>query len=249
MEKTCQMVEPLLAGYALNALDVNEKHLVEDHLETCLFCQEALADFRDIGDNLMFAVPPQDPPPYLRARLLRNTMPERGKESWLWHLRNLKLSPFQFFALIAIVLLALINLNLVHETGQLLRSHQAQKQQNQAYQTAFSLLTYPDSKVAVVEEGDVYGTLVYEPDGEVAMLNVRGLDKLPPGKDYQVWLIQPDQTRISGGIFDSEAMEIYISFVITSPVPMDSLIGIGVTVEPEGGSPGPTGPRLFGIEL
>jgi anti-sigma-K factor RskA len=122
-------------------------------------------------------------------------------------------------------------------------------QQNRSYQTAFALLTYPDSQVAMIDDGEIYGTLVYEPDLQIAVLNVWGLEDLPEGQAYQVWLIKPDETRISGGIFQSvEGLE-YVSYVIESPASIDSFTGIGVTIEPEAGSPGPTGARVFGIQF
>jgi anti-sigma-K factor RskA len=121
--------------------------------------------------------------------------------------------------------------------------------QNQAYQTTFALLTYPESQIVVIDDGEVYGTLVYDPHGQIAVLNVWGLETLPNGQDYQVWLIEPDQTRISGGIFQSSDQSAYVSFIIESPNSFESFVGLGVTIEPTGGSPDPTGPRIFGTEL
>ena len=131
----------------------------------------------------------------------------------------------------------------------LLVSQEELTRQNQVNQTAFALLTYPDSQVAIIDDGEIYGTLVYDPDGQVAILSVWGLESLPTEQDYQVWLIEPDQTRISGGVFQSSDQTEYVTFIIESPNPFDNFSGIGVTVEPAGGSPGPTGPRIFGLEL
>jgi anti-sigma-K factor RskA len=80
-------------------------------------------------------------------------------------------------------------------------------------------------------------------------MNVWGLGELPQGQDYQVWLIEPDDSRVSGGIFQGSDEVPYVSVVIDSPERFSGITGIGITIEPEGGSPGPTGPRIFGVDL
>jgi anti-sigma-K factor RskA len=153
------------------------------------------------------------------------------------------------FALVIVLVFAVLNIYLLYSANQILAFQEELARQNQVNQTAFALLSYPDSQVAIIDDGEIYGTLVYDLDGQVAVLNVWGLDSLPAGQDYQVWLIEPDQTRISGGVFQSSDQSEYVTFVIESPDPMENFFGIGVTVEPEGGSPGPTGPRIFGVEF
>ena len=131
----------------------------------------------------------------------------------------------------------------------MLQDYQIILQQNRASQTAFSLMSYPDSQVVVINDQHIYGTLVYDPQGQIAVLNVWGLAPLQEGEDYQVWLIEPDQTRVSGGVFQPMEGFEYTVFVIESPSSLESFTGLGVTVEPAGGSPGPTGERVFGTEL
>lgn len=249
MKETCQTIEPLLAGYALDALDLGERTQVESHLEGCPQCQQALVDYQAVSEGLLFAMPPKEPPAYLRTRLLKATIPVTAQRDWLARLRNWKPRILQVSAIAVVLFWVVLNVTLLQNTNRMLRANQSLSQQNEAYQTAFSLLTYPDSKVAVIENENINGTLVYEPDSDLAVLSVRGLEKLPTDQDYQVWLIEPDQNRINGGVFKPDSPEGYISFVIHSPKAMDSFIGIGVTIEPAGGSPGPTGPRVLGTQL
>lgn len=246
MEDICQTIEPMLAGYALGALEMDESIQVEAHLDSCPNCQEVLAGYRSVGEGLLFALPPQAPPAALRARLLKATLPASAKPAWWARGRSYLV---QVFTLTAVLVLLVTNLSLLQRSNRLLETQEALAQQNQTYQTAFSLLTYPDSQVAVVNHENVYGTLVYNPDDTLAVLTVRGLEALPAGQDYQVWLIEPDQDRISGGVFKSVGNEAYTSYVIQSPLALESFIGVGVTIEPEGGSPGPTGVRVLGVEL
>jgi anti-sigma-K factor RskA len=249
MEETCQAIEAMLAEYALNTLDAAAKKKVEDHLEVCTDCRKALAEYQGIADSLLFAIPPVEPPAPLRARLLKATLPPTSDPSWWNRWRGWLPRLVLAASAAAILVLMVINISLLNSTRQVLDAHNALTQQNQAYQTAFALLTYPDSQIAIVENDQIYGTLVYDPDDDLAVLTVRGLEILPPNQDYQVWLIEPDQTRISGGVFKSIGSEEFTVFVINSPIAMESFVGVGVTVEPEGGSPGPTGSRVLGVEL
>jgi anti-sigma-K factor RskA len=91
------------------------------------------------------------------------------------------------------------------------------------------------------------GLLVISVDGEHGTLVVDGLASLEPSWQYQLWLIQDGQ-RTSGGVF-SVSHEGYGSLWISSPQPLSSYSAFGVTIEPEGGSPGPTGDKVLGNTL
>jgi anti-sigma-K factor RskA len=83
----------------------------------------------------------------------------------------------------------------------------------------------------------------------VGVLFVWNLPKLETGQNYQAWLINAQGDRISGGIFIPEENQLYTTVVITSPKPLGEFSGLGVTVEPSGGSPAPTGPRVLKVDF
>ena len=249
MNENCFQIEPLLAAYALNALEPDENRQVQAHLESCDLCRQAVSDYQAISDELIFAQPAVQPPARIRAKLLAQTAPKPQRRGMLGRSRTKPFRLIPVTALVVILILVVFNIGLLYSTNQLLASQEELTRQNQVNQTAFALLTYPESQVAIIDDGEIYGTLVYDPDGQVAILSVWGLESLPAGQDYQVWLIEPDQTRISGGVFQSSDQSEYVTFIIESPNPLENFAGIGVTIEPEGGSPGPTGPRIFGVEL
>ena len=249
MKESCLVIEPLLAAYALDALEIDEKHQVELHLNSCVSCQKALSDYQVINDELMLSVPPVQPPNRLRAKLLAQTAPKSKRMGFIERLRYNPSKLISISVVVVILVLVGLNINFLYSTNQLLTSQEELARQNQVNQTAFALLTYPDSQVAIIDDGEIYGTLIYDPDGQVAVLNIWGLESLPVGQDYQVWLIEPDQTRISGGVFQSSDQSEYVTIMIESPNSLENFSGMGVTIEPEGGSPGPTGPRIFGVEL
>ena len=91
------------------------------------------------------------------------------------------------------------------------------------------------------------GTLVISGDGEYGTLAVDGLAALDPDHQYQLWLIRDGQ-RTSGGVF-SVNPEGYGALWISSPEPLSSYPAFGITIEPEGGSPGPTGDKVLGGSL
>lgn len=249
MNESCLKIEPLLAAYALDALDIDEKRQVEAHLDSCAFCLQAVTDYQAISDGLRGALPPTQPSARVRANLLAQTASKAHKTGWLEQLRDRRPKLILVTAIIAILVLVVFNINLLRSTNQILKFQETLSQENQVSQTVFALMTYPESEVVVIDDGDIYGTLIYDPDGHLAVLNVWGLEILPEGQDYQVWLIEPDQTRVSGGVFQSSKQTEYVSFLIESPISIESFTGMGVTIEPAGGSSGPTGPRIFGVGL
>jgi anti-sigma-K factor RskA len=94
---------------------------------------------------------------------------------------------------------------------------------------------------------DAFGTLIISADGEYGTLVVDGLPPLDEGYQYQLWLIKDDQ-RTDGGVF-SVNHEGYGALLISSPTPLSTFPAFGITVEPAGGSPNPTGDKVLGGSL
>ena len=84
-------------------------------------------------------------------------------------------------------------------------------------------------------------------DGEHGTLVVDGLPALDEERQYQLWLIEDGQ-RTSGGVF-SVNPEGYGSLWVLSPEPLSGYSAFGITIEPAGGSPGPTGAKVLGSTL
>jgi hypothetical protein len=114
---------------------------------------------------------------------------------------------------------------------------------------AQGLYAYPDVQRVLIEGENVYGSAIYEEYLQFAVLYVWGLDPLPRDQTYQAWLIEPDGGRISGALFDVERGNDFIQVVIKAPEMLKSFDGIGVTIEPAGGSVGPTGQKVLGVDL
>jgi len=69
-ELNCSEVVDSLGAYALDALDSDEREVIDAHLAVCPACSVALAEFTRTADALAFAVVPIQPSPELRARVM-----------------------------------------------------------------------------------------------------------------------------------------------------------------------------------
>jgi hypothetical protein len=118
-------------------------------------------------------------------------------------------------------------------------------------QTAIAMLAYPSTQALPVQaevEG-VAGSMLVDRDKKIAVLVLWNLPPVESGQTYQVWLVDSDGNRTSGGLFKPVADRGYTTATIWSPRPLGEFVGIGVTVEPEGGSKAPTGSRVLGVDI
>jgi anti-sigma-K factor RskA len=88
------------------------------------------------------------------------------------------------------------------------------------------------------------GTILISEGGRNGTLVVEGLPPLDAAQQYQLWLID-DGARDNGGVFSVNA-DGYSSMTLTAPQALDAYSAFGITIEPAGGSPGPTGAKVMG---
>lgn len=60
-----------VAAYALGALDPAETQAFRRHLDTCSVCQEELASFQQVVNELPLAAPPREAPAAVRRKVMR----------------------------------------------------------------------------------------------------------------------------------------------------------------------------------
>jgi anti-sigma-K factor RskA len=235
-------VNDSIPAYALGILEDAEQAAVRRHLSGCAACQEELRAYQQVVEQLPAAVPQRTPPLYLRAAILQRAaaaapQPEHApRPAWLaWITR-----PFSpavgWLALAIIVGLVWINLSLWQQT-----QHPAAPIPTLAATDFHTVhLTPPQSSGAT-------GLLVISDDGDFGTLVVDGLELLGKEQQYQLWLIKDGQ-RTSGGVF-SVGENGYGMLEVKSPLPLIQYQSFGITVEPFGGSPGPTGKKVLGGSL
>ena len=69
-------IEDLAEAYALGALETEDRRMVEEYLETCSQCTPLFRENLEVATALALAVPPMDPPPHLRGRIMDQLVPE-----------------------------------------------------------------------------------------------------------------------------------------------------------------------------
>jgi anti-sigma-K factor RskA len=233
----------LLPAYALGSLDENEASRVAQHLDICVECRAELLSYQAVVDRLALATPDAMPPARLKQQILGQLQTPRLEpaiephRSWGQRIVDLfqRTAPAWGLASLAlVVLLVLSNLwwwQRADREGPMVTSGGMQ----------VVAMVGTDAAPAAV------GTLVISGDGEYGTLVVDGLPALAPDYQYQLWLIRDGQ-RTSGGVF-SVNPEGYGALWISSPEPLSSYPAFGITIEPEDGSPGPTGDKVLGGSL
>lgn len=86
------------------------------------------------------------------------------------------------------------------------------------------------------------GTLTFDPSTSEAMLSVANLPPLPAGSTYQAWLMI-DQALVSAGLFSVDERGVGTHRI--ADMSLDALQGVGVSMEPEGGSEQPTPDQII----
>ncbi len=228
-----------IPAYALGCLDESEALEAAEHLAVCASCRDELRTYQNLADLLPFGLAQTEPPIQVKQRLIGKisapllSTPAAAAPTWFQRLiAALKRSTpaWGLASLVVVALLAVSNLSLRQQFNQL----------SQVEMPVFALRGSDYAPGAV-------GTIVVSRDGEHGALVVDGLGTLNPGQQYQLWLIRKG-VRTSGGVFSVD-IHGYATLYVESPQPLASYDSLGITIEPAGGSPGPTGPKVMGGEL
>jgi len=250
-DEHCLSYRENLAPYALGTLDADEIPALESHLKDCQDCQSELADYQSVTTGLLQSIPPRTPPPGLRRNLIARLPSQRNRAP-----KSL-VNMFGQFSLgqvaTAMVVVVLLGLNIFSaiQIRDLQRRQSALADRMANDQTAIAMLAYPSTQTLPVlaDVQNLTGSMLVDKDQKTAVLVLWNLPQLEVGQTYQIWLIDADGKRTSGGLFTPVDDQGYTTTTIQSPFPLGQYVGIGTTVEPEGGSEQPTGPRVLQVDL
>jgi anti-sigma-K factor RskA len=233
-----------LAAYAMGALDPEETSALEAHLRTCDSCPAELAQYQHISAGLLAALPPQAPRAAIKKNLQKHLQSQvkANRPELKWSLNRMTI-------IAAFVLLLGLNIISVYEVYSLKQEQTELDGQYSSQQSAIAMLAYPSTQTFAFDQGGVSGSLLVDKKRNLLSVFAWHLPPAPAGKTYQVWLIDPQEDRTSGGFLIPENNQPFVMAVLKSPQPLMSFVGLGVTLEPAGGSPKPTGPRILRVDF
>lgn len=248
---THEQYQAILPAYVLGAADESEARLVVRHLSRCRACQALLANYRALSEDLLYTITPTFAPMGQGGRLQRDIAYARLAEGSFgqppasagpvsrWYRVRASLA----WPIIVLTLLALLLTNVYWFD----RVNRLEEQV--AGQTMFASMPVIPAAVLRSEpsSGRAQGIVYRGEGGTSALICVFDMPELPAGMAYQVWLIQ-DGKRDSGGLFQVSG-DGYGILMLDLQRPLSDYSAVGITVEPEAGSAGPTSPRVIGGAL
>ncbi len=225
-------IHELTAGYALDALDQDERSAYEAHLAHCEHCQQELASFWTTTEALGLAASGPEPSAALRERILADVRAEPLQNVVSFETRRRRVAPaLGALAAVAAVVALGIGLWASNLSSELDETRTALARQ----QAAAQLLVDPAAQTVALQQGT--GRLVVGADGQ-AVLVVDGLERAPAGKTYEMWIVPGGDVAAASpaGLFPGEDG--------TEIVGLEGTLTAGdvvaVTVEDAGGVDAPT---------
>lgn len=251
----------LTGAYALNALSDVEREAFEAHLDVCASCAEEAAELlattADLGGllseptserlraNVMAEIERTAQEPAASAGghtkvsgaeddVVGSRRPDRrgGVAPWI---------AWTGAAAAAAVAVVAVVLGL-----QLAEANQRLDEVATAREQMESLLAAPDARTVVVDDDQVGEVrLVVSVQRGEAMLIASDMQPAPHEHTYEAWVIRDDEMA-AAGLFDADA-DGRVTTMIAGDFTTASAVGI--TVEPEGGSPEPTNEPVMVVSL
>lgn len=223
-------IHELTAGYALDALDGDERRAYEAHLGGCEQCREDLASFWQTTAALAVAASGPAPSLELRERILADAHAEPLQVVVPFEPRRGRTVPvLAAAAAIAAVVALAVGLWASNLSSDLDEARAALERER----AAAAVLADPEARTVALQEGE--GRLVVGSDGR-AVLVLDDLDPAPVGKTYEMWVVAHGGAPARAGLFPGRDG--------TDVVGLDGVVGRGdvvaVTVEEKGGVDEPT---------
>ena len=242
----------LSGAYAVDALDDAERAAFERHLAQCVDCQQEVASLRE-ATALMTDEAALTPPPELRASVLagikniRPIPPEAAVERDAAEEGRTDVAPVlqmrprrrRIAALVAVAAAIMVI------AGGVAYQPWQDNSSRTTISAADQVLAAPDVKHVSIDFDDgSKATVFHSPSERRAVLVARDMAAPPRGKAFELWL----QDK-SGGMTPAGLMTTPGDKKILLRGDASKATGVGITVEPEGGSKKPTTKPIALFEL
>jgi anti-sigma-K factor RskA len=233
----------LLPAYALGALSGEERAQVETFLATSEAARAELRNLEAMLTGYAALTPARKAPAHLTDDFRRRLAAENAGEK--------PPTPPQPIPTIRPFPVRRVLLGLAAVFGVVLGIFAAYRlvASNNEAQTIQDILKNPNAQwIALNPQRGTAGkvSLVTVPDRIEAVLVTEQVPGLPYDKQYQLWLVDAEG-RDNGGVFSADQPVNRV--LIRMPGLPKQYKRLGITVEPRGGSPGPTSPAVFSGEF
>lgn len=222
----------LAAAYALDALEPDERARFEQHLDECADCTADVRDFRTTTHHLAEASA-VTPPPHMRDELLARVAATPQEPAIVADRPPNRPRALPMLAAAVLVLVAL-GLGVVTQV--------AIDDRNQAEQL-LAVMTATDATVVDLEPSGTEGTVrvVWSSSEAAAVVVGADLPAVEADQTYELWALSADGPKSAGQFSPGDDGRVERRLAL----PAEPADGWGVTVEPAGGSPQPTGDIIF----
>lgn len=243
---TTTELHTLTGAYAVHALSADERAAFERHVRSCEACAQEVRELSETADRLALAVA-RVAPAELKERVLRRITTVR-QEAPNVLVRSWRVRPGRFaagslprLALAAALALATVGGVALWQNQEARDARHEVRQARERTDALSRVLSAPDavSRAAGLGRG-ARGTVVISRSEDRAAFFAHGMPQLSDGKVYQLWFDDGERMR-SAGLLDSPGGP---SGDSTAAALMEGKVhgasGMGITVEPAGGSEQPT---------
>ncbi|MFF3489646.1 anti-sigma factor domain-containing protein [Streptomyces sp. NPDC002701] len=235
----------LTGAYALQALSIEEAAAFERHLASCEACTQEVRELSETAARLGVAAS-LTPRPELKEHVMRriSTVRQEGPRflvpspSPRTRLRTHRVPRWALAACLAVTAALGATTIWQHE-----RAQDATAQARRTEQRAGSLaavLAAPDARTRTTRFADgASGTVIVSRSLNQAAFVTAGLAEPPAGKVYQLWF-NDDGTMRAAGLMNADR----VATAVLMSGKVGGASGMGLTLEPAGGSPKPTSSPL-----
>jgi len=235
---TRQEFQELAELYALGLLDTQEKAACEDYIaaqpqESQHILRSALA----LNSRILGAGPELAPPRRLRARVISALTAKPGRSVWQW-------------AWVAVAAALVVVTIWMERRDSATRAELAgvrrllEQQSSDARRSAevLAMVGAPGTRAISPPQGQA--SYFLNPSRGVVLI-VGGLERLPSGRAYEMWIIPKGRAPAPAGMFTPDAQGNAIH-TFPGQVDLSDTAALAISDEPHGGSPAPTtAPRLI----
>lgn len=250
--------------YALGAIEGEDRQRFEAHLRSCEACQKQLAEAQALCALIGMSAPNVAPPAAVKARLMDTIKNEKAAREQASTQTVLKPAPRRArwglrFALgfaLATIVLALVcswlwKEDTLHEqqlSRVMTRLHQVQTESQQkqaAMQAMTKVMGAPDTvQVALAHQaGTPPGSAQVFYNARMGIVVYTGMiAPAPSDRSYQLWLVPSSGAPVNAGVVEANQG----SGASVAHLPQGlAAKAFAVTLEPKGGRPQPTGPKVL----